>query len=60
MALAKVHLYAFSQQLQKGFSSEITGPLSIKFHMQPSGKVGKSLYIWSWSHEQNDSHAMLI
>ena len=30
----------------KDFSSENTGPISIKFHMQPLGKGGKKIYIF--------------
>ena len=37
------------------FSSETTGPISFKFHMQPLGK--ESLYIWSKSHNQDGHHA---
>ena len=29
----------------KDFSSENTGPISIKFHMQPLGKGGEKIYI---------------
>ena len=36
----------------KDFSSENTGPILFKFHMQPSGKGGKSIYIWARSHDQ--------
>ena len=34
----------------KGFSSETTGPILFKFHMQPSRKGGKKLYIFYSSH----------
>ena len=37
----------------KDFSSETTGPISIKFHMQSLERGGKeSLYISSRSHDQ--------
>ena len=32
------------------FSSENTGPISIKFHMQPLGKGGKKIYIFCPGH----------
>ena len=35
------HLSAFS----KDFSSETSGPISIKFHMLPPGKGGKNVHI---------------
>ena len=34
----------------KDFSSENTGPISIKFHMQPLGKKGKKIYIFCPGH----------
>ena len=34
----------------KDFSSENTGPISIKFHMQPLGKGGKKVYIFCPGH----------
>ena len=34
----------------KDFSSENTGPISIKFHMQPLGKGGKKIYIFCPCH----------
>ena len=34
----------------KDFSSESTGPISIKFHMQPLGKAGKKIYIFCPGH----------
>ena len=34
----------------KDFSSENTGPISIKFHMQPLGKGGKKIYIFCPGH----------
>ena len=34
----------------KDFSSEKTGPISIKFHMQPLGKGGKKIYIFRLGH----------
>ena len=34
----------------KGFFSETTGPISFKFHMQPSSKGGKKVYIFSPGH----------
>ena len=34
----------------KDFSSENTGPISIKFHMQPLSKGGKKIYIFCPGH----------
>ena len=34
----------------KDFSSENTGPISIKFHIQPLGKGGKKIYIFCPGH----------
>ena len=34
----------------KDFSSENTGPISIKFYMQPLGKGGKKIYIFYPGH----------
>ena len=34
----------------KDFSSENTGQISIKFHMQPLGKGGKKIYIFCPGH----------
>ena len=34
----------------KDFSSENTGPISIKFHMQPLGKGGKTIDIFCPGH----------
>ena len=34
----------------KGFFSETTGPISSKFHMQPSSKGGKKVNIFQPSH----------
>ena len=34
----------------KDFSSENTGPISNKFHMQPLGKGGKKIYIFCPGH----------
>ena len=34
----------------KDFSSETTGPISIKFHVQLSGKDGKKVYTFSSGH----------
>ena len=34
----------------KDFSSENTGPVSIKFHIQPLGKGGKKIYIFRPGH----------
>ena len=31
-------------------SSEITGPISVKFYMQPSDEVGKQVSIYSLDH----------
>ena len=36
--------------VSKDFSSETTKPISFKFHMQPSGKMGKKVYIFGWGH----------
>ena len=32
------------------FSSKTTGPISIKFHMQPTGNGGKKVYIFGPCH----------
>ena len=34
----------------KGFFSETTEPISLKFHMQPSSKGGKKVYIFGPGH----------
>ena len=34
----------------KDFSSETTGPISIKFHMQPLDRGGKKVYIFRPGH----------
>ena len=34
----------------KDFSSKNTGPISIKFHVQPLGKRGKKIYIFCPGH----------
>ena len=34
----------------KDFSSETTGPISIKFHMQPLDRGGKNVYIFRLGH----------
>ena len=34
----------------KDFSSETTGPISIKFHMQPLDRGGKKVYIFRPDH----------
>ena len=34
----------------KDFSSETTGPMSIKFHMQPLDRGGKKVYIFHPGH----------
>ena len=34
----------------KDFSSETTGPISIKFHMQPLDRGGKKIYIFRPGH----------
>ena len=34
----------------KDFSSETTGPISIKFHMQPQDRGGKKVYIFRPGH----------
>ena len=34
----------------KDFSSETTGPISIKFHMQPLDRGGKKVYIFRSGH----------
>ena len=34
----------------KDFSSETTGPISIKFHMQPLDRAGKKVYIFRPGH----------
>ena len=34
----------------KDFSSETTGPISIKFHMQPLNRGGKKVYIFRPGH----------
>ena len=39
------------------FPSETTGQISFKFHMQPPGKEGRKVYVWSRSHDQ-DGHYM--
>ena len=45
---------SFSDLGQKSFSKdffpETTRPVSIKFHMQPSGKQGKKAYIFGAGH----------
>ena len=39
-----------SVKFSKDFSSETTGPISIKFHMQPQDRGGKKVYIFRPSH----------
>ena len=49
MTLAKGHVSCLSS-FSKGFSSETTGPISFKFHMQPSSKGGEKVYIFCPGH----------
>ena len=39
-----------SSTFSKHFSSESTGPISFKFHMQPPGKEKKKVYISGLGH----------
>ena len=50
VTLAKDHISVVCQHFQKGFSFEITGPISFKFHMQPSSKRGKKVYTFGVGH----------
>ena len=50
MTLAKGHGSVVCQHFQREFSSGTTGPISFKYHMQPSSKVGKKLYIFGIGH----------
>ena len=45
-----VSIVFLSSTFSKGFSSETTGPISFKFHIQLSGKEGKKVYIFGGGH----------
>ena len=44
--------------ISNDFSSETTGPIATKLHIQPSDTLGKKkLFKWSGSHDQHGRHA---
>ena len=49
VTLAKGHISCLST-FSKGLSSETTRPISFKFHVQPSNKGGKKVYIFCPGH----------
>ena len=49
VTLARGHVCCLST-FSKGFFIETTGPFSFKFHMQPSIKGGKKIYIFRPGH----------
>ena len=48
-----------SSTYSKDLSSKTTGPISVKFHMQPPGNGGKKVYSFGLGHLTNMA-AMLI
>ena len=40
-------------------SSESTGPIEAKFHMEPSRDGGTKVFKWSRSHDQDGRHAYI-